>query len=434
MHSPHPQPPSVDAPLALVAEDDAIIRAEIASVLNHSGVRVIEAGDGQEGLALFMQYFPDLVITDIRMPGMDGLEMIRRIRELSDDVCIVVASAYSDQETLLSSINLAVNGFVTKPVQQTELVSLAQRCTLPGRGTRTLLRKVLDHNPDLFLTTDGERVMYMNRSLLAFLGLASLTDEDALHLISQRLRPWHAEDVGEDWLAKLVENGGYDHFLVGGQAADGSGERTFLVRVNRLPLEESLLSVVSFTDVTRIQEERDFYLDLVLKDALTGLANRKRLDDELEKEIWRAERYGKDLSLIIFDIDDFKRVNDTHGHLVGDHVLAAMARIVRTAVRRVDIVARYGGEEFCILTPETTAEGACELAEKLRRYIAGFDFDAVGQVTVSFGVAQYYPGERVQSLVARADQALYQAKGAGKNCVICADDPVGTGLEGDGED
>jgi len=434
MHPAHSQNQSSEAPLALVAEDDAIIRAELASVLTRNGVRVLEAADGHEGLALFLRHFPDLVITDIRMPGMDGLEMIRRIRQLSDDVCIVIASAYSDQQTLLTSINLAVNGFVTKPVQRTEIVSLAQRCTLPGRGNRTLLRKVLDHNPDLFMTTDGEQVMYMNRPLMDFLGIDSLSGADAMNLIAQRLRPWHGEEPGANWLASLIADGGYDHFLVGGQAADGSGERTFLVRLNRLPIEDSTLSVISFTDVTRIQEERDFYLDLALKDALTGLANRKRLDDEIEKEIWRAERYGKDLSLIMFDIDDFKKVNDTFGHPVGDHVLAELARVVRGVVRRVDIVARYGGEEFCILTPETPGSGACDLAEKLRQQIASSDFDAAGTVTVSFGVAQYLPGESSQSLLSRADQALYQAKAEGKNRVVFAEDPGEIDLHGCCED
>ncbi len=426
------QPSSAESPLALVVEDDAIIREDILTVLKQVGVRCLPAGDGAEGLRLFLQHFPDLVITDLRMPGMDGLEMIRRIRDLSDDVCIVIASAFSDQQTLLSSINLAVNGFVTKPIQREELVALAQRCTLPGRGGRTLLRKVLDHNPDLFMTTDGERVLYMNRPLLAFMG-ADAPDDGAMRRIAERLRPWDGQHEAE-WLARLLEQGGNDHFLVGGPSADGTGERTFLVRVSRLPIEDAHLFVVSFTDVTRIREERDFYLDLALKDALTGLANRKRLDDELKKEVWRAERYAKELGLIMFDIDDFKRINDTRGHQVGDHVLAELAGLVRDAVRRVDIVARYGGEEFCILAPETSAEGVADLAEKLRRRVEAHEFAGAGRMTVSFGVAQYFPGESPASLLARADQALYQAKREGKNRVVCAADPSEIDLHGSCED
>lgn len=419
MPAPDITPSVVEQPLALVVEDDAIIREELRVVLERAGVRVLAARDGREGLELFLRHFPDLIITDIRMPVMDGLEMIRRIRSLSDDVCIVIASAFSDQQTLLSSINLAVNGFVTKPILREELLSLARRCSLPGRGGRALLRKVLDHNPDLFLTTNGEQILYMNRPLMAFLGLQSLDGVDALELISQRLRSWDGQGEA-GWLVRLVEQGGNDHILVGGPTADGTGERTFLVRVSRLPIEDSLLSVVSFADVTRIREERDFYLDLALKDALTGLANRKRLDDDLRREVWRSERYGKDLSLIMFDIDDFKLVNDTHGHQIGDHVLCELAALVRAAVRRVDLVARYGGEEFCVMAPETTLSGACELAEKLRQQVAAHEFDAVGRITVSFGVAQYLSGESPGCLVGRADQALYQAKRGGKNRVECA--------------
>ncbi|WP_152490198.1 GGDEF domain-containing response regulator [Alkalidesulfovibrio alkalitolerans] len=428
--------PEKDGILVLVAEDDAIIREQMAMTLRRAGMRVITAVDGHEAFETYLRSFPDLVVSDIRMPRMDGLELARRIREMSNDVCIILVSAYSDNETLFASINLRVDGFARKPVLPDELVSLTRRCNLHGRGERSLLSKVMDHNPDMFLTTDGERALYVNQPLMRFLGIASIEGHDALHMLGTRITPAHAAKhpdspqphaASVSWIADLVRQGGGADPLLAVSTPTGREpeppQRTFLVRVGRLPLEDTVFSIVSFADVTRIQEERDFYLELALKDSLTGLGNRRRLMDELAKEAVRAGRYAKDLSIIILDIDDFKVLNDTHGHQVGDHVLCEIARIMEENVRQVDLLARHGGEEFCCLAPETGLEGAQEMAEKLRRRIALHDFDVAGRVTASFGVALFDPSETPEQFMARADKALYQAKRQGKNQVCVADAP-----------
>lgn len=428
--------PEKDGILVLVAEDDAIIREQMAMTLRRAGMRVLTACDGHEAFEAYLRNFPDLVVSDIRMPRMDGLELTRRIRELSDDVCIILVSAYSDNETLFASVNLRVDGFARKPVLPDELVSLTRCCNLQGRGERSLLGKVMDHNPDMFLTTDGERALYVNQPLMRFLGIPGIEGHDALRMLGGRLTPSHAAKHPDSpqphassvsWIADLVRQGGSADPLLAVSTPTGREpeppQRTFLVRVGRLPLEDTVFSIVSFADVTRIQEERDFYLELALKDSLTGLGNHRRLMDELAKEAVRAGRYAKDLSIIILDIDDFKVLNDTHGHQVGDHVLCEIARIMEENVRQVDILARHGGEEFCCLAPETGLEGAREMAEKLRRRIALHDFDVAGRVTASFGVALFDPSETPGQFMARADKALYQAKHQGKNQVCVADAP-----------
>lgn len=177
-----------------------------------------------------------------------------------------------------------------------------------------------------------------------------------------------------------------------------------------------------------IEMERLMELQLVAQDlrskahtdALTGLFNRLRFDHAMVEEIARAERYRTPLSMIIFDIDHFKRVNDTHGHQAGDQVLVRLARLAAGSVRNLDVLARWGGEEFVLLTPGCDIGAAEQAAEKLRQKIASTPFETVGQVTSSFGVAQFAPGDSAQSLVARADEALYQAKGAGRNRVVIA--------------
>jgi diguanylate cyclase (GGDEF)-like protein len=154
-----------------------------------------------------------------------------------------------------------------------------------------------------------------------------------------------------------------------------------------------------------------------ITDSLTGLFNRRRLDQAFEHEISRAFRYTVPIAVIIGDVDFFKAVNDTHGHQVGDQVLQKVADILRNGVRTVDTVGRWGGEEFLIICPDTDFEGAHALAEKLRATIDDADFPAGLHITSSFGVAEYRTGEDARELVSRADAALYRAKVGGRNRV-----------------
>jgi diguanylate cyclase (GGDEF)-like protein len=152
-------------------------------------------------------------------------------------------------------------------------------------------------------------------------------------------------------------------------------------------------------------------------DMLTGLHNRRKLDEVLGYEVERVHRYGGGLSVILLDIDHFKQTNDSYGHPAGDRVLAAVAAILRSGARSIDSVGRWGGEEFMVICPQTELDGARALAEMLRLRIAAADFPEVGRKTCSFGVAALCPDETLATLVARADAALYRAKQAGRNAV-----------------
>jgi len=158
-------------------------------------------------------------------------------------------------------------------------------------------------------------------------------------------------------------------------------------------------------------------------DPLTAVLNRRALTERLTAEFERVKRYESTVSLLLIDIDHFKRVNDSYGHLVGDDVLTDVGRLLQGAVRSVDVVARYGGEEFVIALPETGEAGATTFAERVREMIEAHPFtyngDSELQLTASIGVASYpSPGmETVEDLLARADQALYRAKAEGRNRV-----------------
>jgi diguanylate cyclase (GGDEF)-like protein/PAS domain S-box-containing protein len=180
------------------------------------------------------------------------------------------------------------------------------------------------------------------------------------------------------------------------------------------------------TDRKKEEEERRQLIDklnhLSMTDSLTGLFNRRALNDMLMHEIERATRYSTDLSLVLCDIDMFKKINDAYGHTAGDRALLSVAAILLQTLRKSDIVGRYGGDEFMVILPETSLAGAKKLAEKVRLAIEMMDFDFFGnrpvRITLSMGVASCCtPADNIDTLVALADKALYESKDAGRNKV-----------------
>jgi diguanylate cyclase (GGDEF)-like protein len=156
---------------------------------------------------------------------------------------------------------------------------------------------------------------------------------------------------------------------------------------------------------------------LATTDSLTGIYNRRHFDEVLTSEINRSTRFKSPLSLILFDIDHFKHINDTFGHQEGDRVLTQLALAVGEAIRTTDLFARWGGEEFAVLLPGCDLNDGRLLAEKLRMLLEKQSFADVGQVTCSFGVAEHMPGDDVDGLMRKADRCLYHAKASGRNRV-----------------
>ena len=155
-------------------------------------------------------------------------------------------------------------------------------------------------------------------------------------------------------------------------------------------------------------------------DRLTGVFNRKQIEEHLDLEIGRSERYGTPFALIMFDLDHFKSVNDSFGHQVGDQILVWVSRLIEGRLRDSDLLARWGGEEFMILLPHTEAEEAARLAERLRLLVVEQEVPGQPSVTLSLAVTEYRPGEDIKGLTKRLDQALYRAKGSGRNRVEVA--------------
>jgi diguanylate cyclase (GGDEF)-like protein len=159
-------------------------------------------------------------------------------------------------------------------------------------------------------------------------------------------------------------------------------------------------------------------------DHLTKASNRRKIEDILYSEYKILKRYGRNLSLILLDVDDFKHINDTYGHNIGDKVLRMLSKLIASSIRESDFFGRWGGEEFLIVVPNTGADNATLLADKLRRVIANHPFDALDGVTCSFGVAECGAEIPVKTSIKHADDALYQAKAEGKNRVVTWDNTL----------
>lgn len=189
------------------------------------------------------------------------------------------------------------------------------------------------------------------------------------------------------------------------------------------PLDEERVSLVIHdnTALLEAKAEIDEQVKILHKqattDALTGCYNRKLFNELLSAETSRAIRHAAPCSLVIFDIDDFKSVNDLYGHPVGDSLLIALSQLVASNLRKSDTFARWGGEEFIILLPATDKHGAAVLAEKIRQIISEHNFTTPAHKTCSFGVAEFNTEESAETFVSQADRALYFAKNNGKNQV-----------------
>lgn len=193
-----------------------------------------------------------------------------------------------------------------------------------------------------------------------------------------------------------------------------------LSRGDQIKVGDTIFKFLSGSDVEA--QYHDIIFRMTITDGLTNLANRKQLDGLLSDEIPRARRHGRDLALLMFDIDHFKNINDTYGHLTGDSVLRSLAAILQKRLRPNDKLGRYGGEEFCAILPETNLQSAAKIAEELRALIAAHSFVAEEralQVTISIGVATLADGMQPDDLYKSADELLYEAKRSGRNKVCC---------------
>lgn len=285
------------------------------------------------------------------------------------------------------------------------------------------LQSILDSQDNMIVVADRSSIHEVNVSFLQFFGFCSMDDmvENFSRIGSMTvdvdgcLKPGEAKSM---WLETLCsDDQGGQYRLVAFRREGAENISYFSVRFRPLSIESDIF-VVEFSDVTALEERSREFENMANYDPLTRIFNRRRFLELLEHRIHAAKRLNQELGIVFFDIDHFKRINDTFGHNTGDEVLRGLASLVSSAIRRTDVFARWGGEEFLVLLESTGLENAARMAEKLRKTIMEHEFPVVKQVTCSFGVTSYVPEENSESFINRADSALYKAKESGRNRVV----------------
>lgn len=411
----------------LYVEDGKALRKTIASLLEGYVGELHVAADGREGLKLYHEVRPHVVITDIEMPLMDGLEMAAAIREDDRHIPIIVTTAYEKIEYLRRAIEIGIDKYVDKAIDPEKLIEavagaadiiIRQRC---AEAEHRFIRLILDSGHCFMLTTKGEEIEFINNTFLNNLGFDDLDSfkekySSVRDFFERFVRsPYPGEDSRKMTRRIMQHSNLYSLVYFVSNKPEGK-ERAFIINTSRS--SELDMTIYSFSDVTLIEEERQELEHQATRDGLTGVYNRVKFSSILLEEVSRVKRYKEVLSLIMFDIDNFKKVNDTYGHDVGDAVLMGVSDIITLNVREQDVFARWGGEEFMTIAVESDLEGAKLLAEKMRHKIETTDFGEAGVVTCSFGVTQFKKGESIEEMMKRVDIALYEAKGLGRNRVV----------------
>lgn len=317
-------PEEQNARRVLVVDDEESILELVTSVLEGDGFDVTGAPSAERALLEQQEHPFPLIITDVRLGGMDGIELLKRLKKEDPSVEIIIMTSHGSLENAVQALRHGAYDYLTKPFDDLDFITATAK--------RAFEKIELKHE---------------NQQLL------------------QKL---------------TVQN-------------------------NELLKLNATLNELANTD------------------GLTCLYNHRYFQEILIKEIHRANRHSRKFSILFLDIDNFKRYNDTYGHVHGDVVLKRVAEIIMANARKSDIAARYGGEEFVILLPETEQDGAIAYAENIRKAVEEAKFESVdnqpsGSITASIGIAVYpKDGEKPSELIDIADTALYEAKASGKNKV-----------------
>ncbi len=424
---------------------------------------VLKASSGPEAIEIATRQQPDIILLDVMMPGMDGFEVCRRLKSASgtEHIPIIMVTALDQPKDRVQGLEAGADDFLTKPVNDLALFARVKSLVRLKMVTDELrMREATGQRIGALMGQNAERV------LLAAPGRILAIDDrpTSLRRITETLSLEHSVTVAEtpDEMLQLANMGDYDLLIVSLclQDFDGlrlcsqlrsleatrqtpilaiveEGDTPRLVRALDMGVNDYLVRPIERHELVarcRSQLRRKRYqdylrdkfqqgLELAVTDSLTGLYNRRYMEGHLDTLVEEGASAGKPVSLLIFDIDYFKAVNDTHGHPAGDTVLKEFARRISQNVRGVDLACRLGGEEFVVVMPDTDLAYALMVAERLRQRIAEAPFrvnDTTSlSITVSIGIAVTEgPSDSAPKLLERADHALYRAKRDGRNRVV----------------
>jgi diguanylate cyclase (GGDEF)-like protein len=284
---------------------------------------------------------------------------------------------------------------------------------------KNYLRSILDLQPNMVMMIENNKVVFINRAFLGFFGLAETVSSNEPKELTALFGHSYHKPENVQRLAECIEQvNSLTPLHEEIEFFDTNLDKHYFRISYTTILESEPAYLVVFNDISAMKQEQDKLYKMATTDPLTGLSNRLRFNDEIIQAINHYQRYEDDTFLILFDIDDFKRINDTYGHDVGDEALKSIAEMLRTYMRSSDVCARWGGEEFAVILYNTTDEQAVIVADLLRTRIADEAYEGFGHMTCSFGLTKISKEDTTESLFKRADTALYNAKKSGKNRVV----------------
>lgn len=453
----------------LVVEDDRFFREMYSHLLSGEGYEVHTASSVNDAMGLLRESEYHLIISDLVMPGETGIDLLFQVKRLNPDIDVIMVTGNTNVETAIHALKNGARDYLLKPVNPDEFrhtvaLCMEQRRLLNENSELKGLVHLFQVGQTIANCLEIERLgtlvvdsfaneLGTDRALgifpdedgrLSLSELRGLDYEDA-ELIAETLLSRYADSSDTFWLRERVTDllppsadfaawlsQGMEEVLIlfVRSKTDLQGiVALFAPESGSLPLEINQRSLhflqnqtsLAFENAARFASARN----MLYIDELTGLFNYRYLDLALDRELKRAERYGSSVALLFIDLDLFKGVNDTHGHLIGSRVLGEVGALLRKSVRDVDLVIRYGGDEYTIILVETDAESAAHVAERIRvtiesnRYIADEGYDI--HLSACIGYACFPEDTKSKlELLEVADKAMYRGKFSGRNRVFRA--------------
>ena len=370
---------------------------------------------------------------------MNGMELIRKIRETDKSLPISITTAHTEIEFLQEAIDMNVNGYTLKPVNLKKLITTIYQAVearmlrkeLEGLNSVLIsqlkektfeLNSILNSQDNLVVVSNGDEVHTVNDNFLEFVGKNNIfefnTDiKQICNLFVKEDGYYYVNSFNDLCCLSDIDSTQNKDILVKMKSGDGKFK---IFKLNITTYEfNGIHYVLTLTDITKLKKQADLLEYQATHDVLTKLSNRQKFNKELNYELQRSIRYEHDFIVAMFDIDHFKKVNDTYGHDIGDEVLINLSKIVEKTLRETDLLARWGGEEFMILLPETDIKNGLKILEKLRNLIQNTNLSnkLESPITCSFGITKSIENDTLDIILKRVDIALYKAKENGRNRV-----------------
>jgi len=406
----------------LYVEDEKNIRDMLSKFISRFCSDIFIAENGAEGLELYKEHNPDIVISDIKMPIMSGLEMAKEIKKLNPKQILFFTTAHSESNFLMESIEMQVDGYMLKPVDL-EVLSQRLKKTINQisierdyKAQLEILEEVAYLQNDLLFVLDKDRdIIFANNKTLEFFQVDKFEDIDFSSNLFVEHDGFFTPTEGANCIDELMHLEDNKR-VVAMEDPHNYEHKAFLITLKQT--QNSQHVIIALSEVTNIKIEQTMTYKKAYTDELTKIANRHRFNEVLKSEMTNPSRLNTKLSMFILDIDFFKQFNDEFGHLVGDEVLIELAQLVSSKTRESDMFARWGGEEFVYLMPYTGIDGARKAAENIRKDIETYSFAHGHKLTCSFGCSEFREDDDEKEFFKRADKALYEAKESGRNRVV----------------